>query len=115
MSLAKPKRTTSEPFKEWLRFEGCAAKGPHCYGGLEFHHEKRIGARGSDPLLGGNDFCGMWLCWHHHMLAQGRFPEFELDLGMSIWEWLFRQLYGYAMERGLLEVDGEELVARESA
>jgi hypothetical protein len=110
MSLAKPRRTTSEAFRKWLPHE-CTCRGPNCYGGLEYHHEKRRGAAGSDPLLGGSDFAGTWLCWHHHMLAQGRFPEFELDLGMSVWEWLFRQLYGYAMERGLLEVDGDEIAA----
>jgi hypothetical protein len=107
MNLDKPKRTTSEAFKEWLRPGGCACKGPRCYGGLEFHHEKRKGGRGSDPLLGGSDFCGVWLCWSHHMLAQGRLAEFELDLGMPVWEWLFRQLYLYTMERGLLVIDAE--------
>lgn len=107
VSLQKPKRTTSAAFREWLRPGGCVAKGSHCYGGLEFHHEKRKAAAGSDPFLGGSDFCGMWLCWHHHMLAQGRLAEFERDLGMGAWEWLFRQLYLYAMERGLLAFDGE--------
>jgi hypothetical protein len=51
----------------------------------------------------------------HHNIAQSHRAQFELELGMPIWQWLFRQLYLYAMERGLLEVDGEELVARESA
>jgi len=105
MNLEKPKRTTTEAFREWLRLGGCIAKGPQCYGGLEFHHEKRTGARGSDPLLGGSDFAGFWACWRHHMLAQGRLAEFERDLGMPVWQWLFRQLYLYAIERGLLEVE----------
>lgn len=111
MNLVKPKRTTSKAFKEWLRPDGCIAKGSSCWGQLEFHHEKRRGARGSDPLLGGSDLCGFWACVFHHNLAQGHRAQFELELGMPIWQWLFRQLYAYAMERGLLEVDGEEIAA----
>jgi hypothetical protein len=106
MSLEKPKRTTSEAFKEWLRPGGCVAKSLECWGPPEFHHEKRIGARGSDPLLGGSDFCGFWACKYHHTLAQSHGAAFETDLGIPVWQWLFRQLYLYAMERGLLEEGG---------
>ena len=111
MSLDKPRRTTSEAFREWLRPAGCIIQNGSCWGRPEFHHEKRRGARGSDPLLGGSDFCGFWVCSLHHNIAQSHRAQFELALGMSIWQWLFRQLYLYAMERGLLEVDGDEIAA----
>lgn len=92
-----------EQYRDWLRPGGCACSGPSCVGGLSFHHVERRGAIGSDPILGGSDFAGFWLCWYHHRLEQDRLPAFEKELGMPVWRLIARNIFLFVVEKGLLE------------
>lgn len=72
--LDKPVQRRDEAYRAWVRSRGCvfAQLGyrMECYGEVEFHHVKPRGARGSDPLMGGSDWCGLGLCWNHHVIVQ---------------------------------------------
>jgi hypothetical protein len=91
----KPTLTEDSAFREWSKFEGCALLVlGHCGGQVEFHHLKRRGARGSDPVLGGVDYCGLALCRFHHRLLQD-LPLWDTVPSARFNPWLhaFRQYY----------------------
>ena len=108
----KPKREVDEDFKAWSLADGCAIFG--CPNRPEFHHVKRIGARGSDAILGGSDYCGMAVCRFHHSLLQdatrGQLAKFEAQTELNVWEFLFRRYWRWThgeRERWLAEKGGQ--------
>jgi hypothetical protein len=95
LAYPKPRREVDEDFKAWSVSQGCAVVG--CQNRADFHHVKARGGRGSDPLLGGSDYCGMAVCrFHHSLLQTATFEQryrFTKQTGLDVWEHLFRQKY----------------------
>ena len=108
LAYPKPKREVDEDFKAWSVSEGCAVLG--CMNRADFHHVKTRGGRGSDPLLGGSDYCGIGACRFHHGLLQNgtvaQLYKFSEQTGLNVWEHLFRQYWLWThgeRERWLVE------------